>query len=127
MNDVLNQEVVNDTAKLIMHRLIARRLARDPSLVEQGKVAHAIISERFPRRTFLREWDDLLALPLKRLRSLLTSRHPEMKRLRLSSPFVIAEGIDFTDVNLRRRIRRAAKRIVERGLAANYAVSTRAT
>lgn len=40
-----------------------------------------------------------------------------MKRLRLSSPFVIAEGADFTDPNLRRRIRRAAERIVEREIA----------
>jgi hypothetical protein len=53
---------------------------------------------------------------------LLTSRHPEMKRLRLSSPFVIADGADFTDPDLRRRIRRAARRIAERGLAGGHAV-----
>lgn len=31
----LNQEVVNDAAKLMMHRLVARALARDPSLVDR--------------------------------------------------------------------------------------------
>ena len=126
MNDVLNQEVVNDTAKLIMHRLIARRLARDPLLVERAKVSHAKVSGRFPGWTLVREWDDLLALPPDRLRRLLTSRNPEMKRLRLSSPFVIADGIDFTDPDLRRRIRRAAKRIVRRGLASGRAIASMA-
>ena len=31
MRPPLNREDINDTAKLIMHRLIARSLARDPS------------------------------------------------------------------------------------------------
>jgi len=121
MSDVPNQETVNDTAKLIMHRLIARRLAHDTSLVDRAKASHARVSERYPERTFVQDWNKLLALPANQLRDLLTSRHTEMKRLRLSSPFVIAEGIDFTDPNLRRRIRRAAKRVVERGVAARRA------
>jgi hypothetical protein len=40
-----------------------------------------------------------------------------MVRLRSSSPFVLAEGVDFTDYDLRLRIQRAARRVVERGLA----------
>ena len=44
----LDQEAVNDTAKLMMHRLIARRLASDPSLVERARVSQRReISERF--------------------------------------------------------------------------------
>jgi hypothetical protein len=35
MRTPANRETVNDTAKLIMHRLIARELARDPTLVER--------------------------------------------------------------------------------------------
>jgi len=126
MNGSLNQEVVNDTAKLIMHRLIARRLARDPLLAERAKDSHAKISERFPGWAFVGEWNDLLALPTGRLLRLLTSRQSEMNRLRLSSPFVIAEGMDFTDPALRRRIRRAAKRLVARRPAAGRAVSNAA-
>jgi hypothetical protein len=41
-----------------------------------------------------------------------------MVRLRNSSPFYLAEGVDFGDYKMRIRISRAARRIVERGLAA---------
>jgi len=126
MNETPNQEIVNDTAKLIMHRLIARRLAHDPSLVKRAKASHERMAMRFLDRTFVQEWKGLLELSPDRLRNLLTSRHAEMRRLRLSSPFVTAEGIDFTEPNLRRRIRRAAKRIVERGTPGRRTVSTAA-
>jgi hypothetical protein len=116
MDAPINQETINDTAKLIMHRLIARSLACDPRLVDRAKVSLAKISARFPDRTFVADWEELLRLPPQRLRILLTSRDQNMTRLRLSSPFTTAEGVDFTDQALRRRIRRAAKRIVARGL-----------
>ena len=114
MHAPLNQETVNDTAKLIMHRLIARLLARDPLLVDRAKVSLTKMSIHFPDRSFVADWDELLRLPTWKLRALLTSRNQDMKRLRLSSPFVTAEGVDFRDQTLRRRIRRAAKRIVAR-------------
>ena len=114
MRPPLNREDINDTAKLIMHRLIARSLARDPSLVDRARASLAKISARFPDRSFVEDWNELLHLPAEQIRVLLTRRNPEMKRLRLSSPFVIAEGIDFTDQALRRRIEHAAKRIAAR-------------
>jgi hypothetical protein len=114
MDAPLNQETINDTAKLIIDRLISRSIARDPMLVERAKASLAKISLHFPDRSFVADWDKLLRLPTHELRGLLTSRNQDMKRLRLSSPFVTAEGVDFTDQNLRRRIRRAAKRIVAR-------------
>ena len=110
----LNKEIVNDTAKLIMHRLIARSLVRDLALVNQAKVSLSKISVRFPDRTFVSDWEELLRLPARQLRALLTSRNQEMKRLRLSSPFVTAEGVDFSNEILRRRIRQAAKRVAAR-------------
>jgi hypothetical protein len=110
----LNQEMVNDTAKLIMHRLIARSLVRDPLLVDRAKVSLTKISDHFPDRSFVADWQEVLRLPTRELRALLTSRSQDMKRLRLSSPFVTAEGVDFRDQTLRRRIRRAAKRIAAR-------------
>jgi hypothetical protein len=115
----LNQEVINDTAKLIMHRLIARSLARDASLIDRAKASLAEAAVRFPHQAFIRDWKEMLALPPDRARALLASRGQDMKRLRQSSPFVTAEGVDFTDQNLRRRIRRAAKRIAVRGRAGN--------
>jgi hypothetical protein len=110
----LNQETVNDAAKLIMHRLIARLLVRDPFLVDRARTALSKTSAHFPQRSFVAEWEELLRLPLAELRTSLTGRNQRMKRLRLSSPFVIAEGVDLADQALRRRIRRAAKRIVAR-------------
>jgi hypothetical protein len=112
MDAPLNQETVNDTAKLIMDRLIARSLARDPTLIDRAKASLAKMSLRFPDCSFVADWEKLLRLPTQELRILLTSRDQDMKRLRLSSPFVTAEGVDFTDQTLRRRIWRAAKRIV---------------
>src|SRR3954452_14040043 len=114
MPDSLNQEIVNDTAKLIMHRLIARLLARDPLLLVRAKASLAKLTGHFPDRTFAADWNELLRLPASELRALLTSRNQKMRRLRQSSPFVTAEGADFSDQILRRRIRLAAKRIVSR-------------
>jgi hypothetical protein len=116
MDVVVNQEMVNDAAKLMMHRLVSRNVSRDPSLVERAKVQHARTAQRYKGRPFVQEWDELLKLPCAVLRARLTSRDSEMVRLRLSSPFFLAAGIDFTDYELRRRIRRAARRVVERGL-----------
>jgi hypothetical protein len=47
MSVELNQEHVNDTAKLMIHRLIARAISRDPSLVEKAKVSLDQSSQRF--------------------------------------------------------------------------------
>jgi hypothetical protein len=113
----VNQETVNDAAKLMMHRLIARELGRDPSLLDRARIAQAKMAERFADRPFIREWDELLSAPAAELRARLTSRDSDMVRLRSSSPFALAEGVDFTDYDLRLRIQRAAKRVVDRGLA----------
>jgi hypothetical protein len=113
----VNQETVNDAAKLMMHRLIARKLGRDPSLVERARIAQAKIAVRFMDRPFVGEWDKLLTLPTATLRRKLVSRDSDMVRLRISSPFLLAEDVDFTGYDLRLRIRRAARRVAERGLA----------
>lgn len=115
MSVKVNQETVNDTAKLIMHRLIARRLLRDPSLVVRAQQSLAKMAVRFPDRPFVQEWEVILSRSPKEIATFLTDRGEEARRLRLSSPFVIAEGIDFTDETLRRRIWRAAKRVASSG------------
>ena len=114
MHPGLNQEVVNDAAKLLMHRLIARFIARDSLLIDRAQASLAELSKHFPHRSFIADWDDLLRLPARELRRLLTSRDQRMKRLRLSSPFVTAAGVHFENQDLRRRIRRAASRIAAR-------------
>jgi hypothetical protein len=116
MNLPINQETVNDTAKLMMHRLISRRINRDPSLVERAILSHTRAAQRYLDRPFVREWDDLLKLPSTKLRAKLVSRNSDMVRLRLSSPFLLVAGMGFTDYDFRLRIRRAARRVVQRGL-----------
>jgi hypothetical protein len=118
MNDGLNEGIVGDTAKLMMHRLIVRWLRRDPSLVERAKVAHARQADQFAGWSFVREWEELLALPQDELISKLISRDREMIKLRNSSPFYLAEGVHFGDYDTKVRLRRAARRIVKRGSSA---------
>lgn len=117
MKDGLNEGVVGDTAKLMMHRLIVRKLRRDPSLVEEAKAAHTRQADQFAGWPFVRDWQELLALPTGELASKLISRDREMVRLRNSSPFYLVEGVHFGDYHARIRLRRAARRIVERGLS----------
>jgi hypothetical protein len=57
----VNQGIVGDTAKLIMHRLIARQIRRDPALVEKAKIAHARQADQFAGWPFVREWNELPA------------------------------------------------------------------
>jgi hypothetical protein len=113
MSVELNQEHVNDTAKLMMHRLIARAISRDPSLVAKAKVSLERSSRHFEDCSFVREWSELLDHPVSEIRRLLASRSERMTRLRVSSPFILAEGIDFSNTALRRRIWRAAKRVAQ--------------
>jgi hypothetical protein len=107
----VNPKHVGNTAKLFMHRLIARALGCDPSLVDK---ARDVLAAQRGGYSFVDDWDAILALPVSEVRRLLISRSENMTRLRLSSPFFF--GIDFTDLNLRRRIHRAARRLVERGI-----------
>lgn len=108
MNTV-NEGVVGDTAKLMVHRLIARMPRRDPTLVERAKIAHARQAEQYPDWPFVREWQELLALPAKDLATKLISRDSEMVRLRNTSPFYLADG-------------RAAKRVSKRRLTKSMKV-----
>lgn len=117
MGDGLNEGVVGDTAKLMAHRLIARMLRRDHLLVQSAKVAHARQAEQFPNWPFVREWEGLLELPPNELASKLISRDREMVRLRNTSPFYLAEGVDFGDYEARIRLRKAARRVAKRAMA----------
>ena len=101
----------------LMHRLIGRMLRRDPSLVEKAKKAHARQADQFAGWPFVREWQELLALPPGELASKLISRDREMVRLRNTSPFYLAEGVDFGDYDAKVRLRRAARRVAKRAAA----------
>ncbi len=104
----VNAEQVNDRVKLLFHRLIARRLGEDPTLVELARVELAKIRERREERTYMHEWAELLALPVDALRREIVRRDARMTRLRISSP--LGPLIDVRDPDLRRRIWRNARR-----------------
>jgi len=114
MGDGLNEGTVGDTAKLMMHRLIVRRLRHDPSLVQKAKDANVRQAEQFEGWPFVKEWETLLELPIEDLAVKLVSRDREMVRLRNSSPFYLAEGVHFGSYLQRVRLRRAARRLVLR-------------
>src|SRR5258708_37331591 len=113
----VNQGVVGDTAKLIMHRLIARQIRRDPALVEKAKIAHARQADQFAGWPFVREWDELLSLPPSELTSKLIIRDREVLRLLNSSPFYLAEGASLKDYVFSICLHRAAGLVVTRRLA----------
>jgi hypothetical protein len=118
MSTEVNQAVVGDVAKLILHRLIARKIRRDPVLIQRAKVVHARQADQFAGWPFVREWDELLALPPADLIPKLISRDREMVRLRNTSPFYLTEGIDFGDYDHRIRIAHAARRVAQRSIMA---------
>ena len=108
MSSGVNAEVVNDRVKLLFHRLIARRLGQDPSLVSLALDELAKIRARGEERTFMNEWAELLALPVDRLRREIVRRDERMTRLRISSP--LGSLIDVRDPDFRRRVWRNARR-----------------
>lgn len=104
----VNAEVINDRVKLLFHRLIARRLGQDPSLVELARQELAKIRELRAERTYMKEWEEILSLDVETLRRVIVRRDQRMTRLRISSP--MGPLIDVRDPDLRRRIWRNARR-----------------
>jgi hypothetical protein len=103
-SSVPNREAVNDRAKLILHRLVARRLRRDPALVEQARARLCEMTSIAPDD--LEAWTDLLNAPVTTLAHKLGERSDTMTRLRSVSPFIL-EGVS-SDVAWRRRLWRKA-------------------
>jgi hypothetical protein len=84
--------LLQDQRSLVMHRLIARRLRRDPQLrsaalenLHRWCGSGGEISES--RRVAALEWQPLLEGPLPRLLQVMTTASDEGQRLRQSSPF----------------------------------------
>jgi hypothetical protein len=106
----VNQETINDRAKLMFHRLVARRLARDPGLVEQARdVVRQWETQHAAPKTYVQEWRHLLAQPTERIRRTITARSEDATRLRISSPFPLVSALAMPDVDTRRRLWRKAK------------------
>ena len=108
-NAHIDAEAVNDRAKLILHRLAARRLARAPETLDlaRAEIAARRARDASGRAEFLDEWDALLAAGPAVVRRKLVERTETMRRLRLSTPFALLAGM--TDPDFRRRVWRRAR------------------
>jgi len=111
----VNAEQVNDRAKLLIHRLVARRMAAEPEIIDRARESLGTLRAAGNAGEDIREWEVLLARDPTEIRRMITGRSEEMRRLRLTSPFFRAAGVE--DPALRRRIWRMARR----GLAGNGA------
>jgi hypothetical protein len=97
--------MVNDRAKLIMHRLIAKKLKCDPAALAVARARLDRLGDDAPKHVC--EWKAILREDVGTVRNRLTERSLEMARLRLSSPLIGV--IPLEDLNLRRRIFQKAK------------------
>jgi len=113
-----NAEVVNDRVKLLFHRLVARRLGQDPSLIILCREELARVRREREWRTYMDEWEDLLQLDVTTLRRVITRRDQDMTRLRASSPMGVI--INVRDPDLRRRLWRSSRDTLMRQLARQY-------
>jgi hypothetical protein len=109
-----NPELVNDRAKLLYHRLVARRLRHRPSLVARAKDVVSKPPFADSGRQIIEEWRRLLNGPAPSLIDALIGRSAESRRLRLNSPFPFVDELKIDDEELRRRLWRVAKRAFAR-------------
>lgn len=93
MTPPLNAETVNDRAKLLYHRIVARQVATDPNLIRRARQVISEWRSRGQHYSFLDECERLLDLDPTQLRRLITQRSENMKRLRISSPLGLASGL----------------------------------
>ena len=105
-----NAEEINDRAKLLYHRLVARRLRRDSGLVARvrdvvGKPPFAAAASPWTD-----DWRLLLDAPLSQLLGVLVERSSYATRLRVNSPFPFVSELKIANEELRRRLWRVAKR-----------------
>lgn len=105
LKPIVNRESVNDRAKLILHRLVARRLQANPSLLDEALVR--LQSLEGPAPDYVVEWSRVLDRPAEEIAKLIGSRSQQMTHLRVSSPFRLPEGFD--DETWRRRVWKKAK------------------
>ena len=105
LKPVPNRESVNDRAKLILHRLVARSLRANPALLEDARTR--LRSLAGPAPDYVMQWARLLDQPAEDVADLIGSRSEHMTHLRVSSPFRLPEGFD--DEAWRRRVWKKAK------------------
>jgi hypothetical protein len=106
-------DAINSEAKLIMSRIIARRIAADPGIVNRGLAWYADwpLEDRATKPAVF--WIETLEQGPEAVRRRLTARDEQAYWMRGASPLTFAHDLDcLRDVEFRRRIWRDAKRLV---------------
>lgn len=113
---MINRERINDRGKLLYHRLVARKLAQNPDLIDRArsKVEEWIGTDACTAPVYAKRWQRLLAQDLSLVRRQLVSRSEEMVWLRSASPFGVLEDFMIADVERRRKLWRIASRGIRR-------------
>ena len=101
----VNRESVNDRAKLILHRLVARSLRANPALLDEARAR--LQSLEGPAPDYVIQWARVLDRPAEEVADLIGSRSEHMTHLRVSSPLRLPEMFD--DETWRRRVWQKAK------------------
>lgn len=107
-------DLINEEFKLVAHRIIARLIKLDPSLLEKARKKISTMEENHGEVDFILEWKEILSREsIFDIQKELTSRDDDNYRLRISSPFNTMSFPPFNSEAYRRRIWKAAKRLVE--------------
>lgn len=116
-------EIVNDTAKLIIARMISRELGKRPSLVDEAFERLEDMAERNGDTDYVQMWRELLRSDTRSIQRVLRGRDEVSTWLRLTTPFSAkSANIPITDVQFRRRLWRDARRLVMMGFGRDRAV-----
>ena len=105
-------EAVNDRARLVRHRLVARRMRDVPGILERAR-ENAKAMGATPEGA---AWRRILAGSAARVADEVRAKTQEMDRLRIASPLTAADPL-LRDATIRTRVRAAARRILERAMA----------
>lgn len=104
---------VGERFKLIMHRFIARQVRKDPSCIERAKqqvAARVEVADNDAICKWIDLWNEVLSLPVDEVARFLGSRSYYARQAMGSSPFTRdVTGLDFTDVDWRKRGLRKAR------------------
>jgi hypothetical protein len=114
ISDRPNTEAINDRAKLIYARHVARALRQNPALMDKAKEVVARWLEKNPTTPYALEWRSILNQGVDRVCAVLRGRSEEDRRIRLNSPFFSLPELSITNVETRRKLWRRAKLILAR-------------
>ena len=101
-----NAEMINDRAKLLIHRILARLIRQDASLIEGAK--HRLAENPRYHPDDRAAWKNVLDQDPDEIARQIMVRSEEWRRLRSMTPFMLPAS--YKDIDTRRRFWRLAKK-----------------